>query len=221
MKVVFLHKAPHAKAAEPTVFDVNANSPCPCGSGKKFKRCHSGKVPTLAEFKAQQKKGQKDGSRRLYKRHMAKLKGRARTIRRLFQEDEGLRFWIHTVEDVKHDAITRLEALDDFLPTAEQINALPEPIRMYIHNLETRTDPAGDVAALTLMRDQNAMLCEYMDVTFGEVGELVRRTEDRQDVGLTPCEHARMASGLKGLFHRVEELHGTTEAADEHDPDAT
>jgi hypothetical protein len=34
---------------------------------------------------------------------------------------------------------------DDWLPTVDNINALPEPLRRYIHDLETMADPAGIV----------------------------------------------------------------------------
>ncbi|AWM38143.1 hypothetical protein GobsT_37590 [Gemmata obscuriglobus] len=43
-------------------------------------------------------------------------------------------------------------------PTPDNVNALPEPVRRYIHDLETRCDPAGDVRALSLLTDENAML---------------------------------------------------------------
>lgn len=39
----------------------------------------------------------------------------------------------------------RYRALLGFVPDAEHINSLPEPLRRYIHDLETRCDPAGDV----------------------------------------------------------------------------
>ena len=42
----------------------------------------------------------------------------------------------------------------EWTPTADNINALPEPIRRYIADLETRCDPAGDVASITIARDQ-------------------------------------------------------------------
>lgn len=45
------------------------------------------------------------------------------------------------------------ELPDDWLPTAENINALPEPIRRFVHKLETRCDPAGDSRELTIARD--------------------------------------------------------------------
>jgi len=45
---------------------------------------------------------------------------------------------------------------------AAEINALPEPFRSYIHDLETRADPAGEVLELyelrTQVRDINTML---------------------------------------------------------------
>ena len=45
-----------------------------------------------------------------------------------------------------------------WLPEPANINALPAPVRQYIHDLEARCDPAGEVAELTLIRDQNRML---------------------------------------------------------------
>jgi hypothetical protein len=42
---------------------------------------------------------------------------------------------------------------DGWLPTAENINRLPWPLRKYIHDLETRTDIAGDIRELTIARD--------------------------------------------------------------------
>lgn len=41
-----------------------------------------------------------------------------------------------------------------WLPTADNVNALPEPVRRFVHDLATRCDPAGDTAALTGLRDQ-------------------------------------------------------------------
>lgn len=45
-----------------------------------------------------------------------------------------------------------------FTPTSENINALPGRLRDYIHDLEALADPAGIVAELALLRDQNAHL---------------------------------------------------------------
>jgi hypothetical protein len=43
-------------------------------------------------------------------------------------------------------------------PTAENVNALPDPLRSYIHQLETRCDPSGELRELVLLREENAML---------------------------------------------------------------
>ena len=42
--------------------------------------------------------------------------------------------------------LTLATEMDRFIPDADHINALPGPLRQYIHDLETRADPAGDVA---------------------------------------------------------------------------
>lgn len=41
----------------------------------------------------------------------------------------------------------------NWLPTPENINMLPEPLRLYIHDLETRCDPTGDTSQLALQKD--------------------------------------------------------------------
>lgn len=41
----------------------------------------------------------------------------------------------------------------EWLPTAENINVLPEPVRRYISELETNCDPAGTVRHLTILQD--------------------------------------------------------------------
>jgi len=43
---------------------------------------------------------------------------------------------------------------EDWKPTPDNINALPEPIRNYIHDLVSNCNPAGMVAENTLLRDQ-------------------------------------------------------------------
>jgi hypothetical protein len=47
-------------------------------------------------------------------------------------------------------------------PTSENINGLPEPIRDYIHALETRCDPSGLVLENAMARD----LCRQLEATF-------------------------------------------------------
>jgi hypothetical protein len=43
---------------------------------------------------------------------------------------------------------------DDWKPTAANINALPESLRRYIHDLETNCDPAGLVQQIAALKDQ-------------------------------------------------------------------
>src|SRR5215467_4967732 len=42
---------------------------------------------------------------------------------------------------------------EGWLPTAENVNVLPEGIRRYVHDLETRCDPAGDAQKMALQAD--------------------------------------------------------------------
>jgi hypothetical protein len=52
------------------------------------------------------------------------------------------------------EAITvRLAALESFSPTSDQINALPERLRLFIANIETVADPACLVRDTTVQRD--------------------------------------------------------------------
>jgi hypothetical protein len=48
-------------------------------------------------------------------------------------------------------------------PTPENINALPEPLRRYVHQIETLSDPAG------LVR-QNAILKQQVDALLKKLG---------------------------------------------------
>lgn len=64
-------------------------------------------------------------------------------------------------------------SLQEWQPTSENINALPETLRRYIHDLETRCDPAGDVAQLSLTKDQNRSII----VMFSEAEEALKALE--------------------------------------------
>lgn len=48
--------------------------------------------------------------------------------------------------------------MDSWVPDRDGINFLPEPLRRFIHDLETRCDPAGEVGDLILTKDQNKQL---------------------------------------------------------------
>ena len=47
---------------------------------------------------------------------------------------------------------------DDWLPTVANINALPNGLKRYVHDLETNADPAGMVAQNILVHEENRML---------------------------------------------------------------
>lgn len=43
-------------------------------------------------------------------------------------------------------------------PTPDNINALPDGVREFVHDLQTRCDPAGEIARCRLAEDENRML---------------------------------------------------------------
>jgi hypothetical protein len=65
----------------------------------------------------------------------------------------------------------RIEIPDDWTPTSAAINALPDPLRRFIHDLETRADPAGDVRALHVARENAAALAVRVEA----LSRIVRR----------------------------------------------
>lgn len=54
---------------------------------------------------------------------------------------------------------------DDWRPTAENINALPMPLRVYIHKLETHWDPAGTLQEVAELRDLVAQLSAAVEIS--------------------------------------------------------
>jgi hypothetical protein len=54
-------------------------------------------------------------------------------------------------------------AIDSWQPTAENINALPKPVRHYIYHLETLSDPAGLVREHALLKQQVAALLKKLE----------------------------------------------------------
>src|SRR5260370_1065910 len=51
----------------------------------------------------------------------------------------------------------------DWLPTPDAINALPEPLRRFIHDLETNADPAGMVRENWFLSQQVDALTVKLD----------------------------------------------------------
>jgi hypothetical protein len=67
-------------------------------------------------------------------------------------------------------------------PTAKNINALPEPVRQYIHDLQTVCDPAGDIQMLHILRQENRALrfeCERLARKAGEMPKVKPRRSRR------------------------------------------
>ena len=58
-------------------------------------------------------------------------------------------------------------------PSAEDINALPEKFRQYIHDLETRCDKSGDVQTIALLREDRDALQRRVEELEAEV-EMLR-----------------------------------------------
>lgn len=51
-----------------------------------------------------------------------------------------------------------VEIAPDWLPTPTNVNALPEPLRHYIHQLQTDCDPAGTIRENVILRETVAAL---------------------------------------------------------------
>lgn len=63
-------------------------------------------------------------------------------------------------------------------PTRDNLNALPEPIRKHIADLETICDPAGIVAENTILKDCNRWLQIMYRRAFSEGVEAAAKTSD-------------------------------------------
>jgi hypothetical protein len=57
-------------------------------------------------------------------------------------------------------------------PSADEINALPEKFRRYIHDLETRCDKSGDVQTIALLREDREALQKRVEELEAEVSRL-------------------------------------------------
>jgi|tagenome__1003787_1003787.scaffolds.fasta_scaffold8841052_1 hypothetical protein len=51
-----------------------------------------------------------------------------------------------------------VDVRDDWLPTSENINALPLPLRIFIQHLESMADPAVTVRENIVLKDENRQL---------------------------------------------------------------
>jgi BMFP domain-containing protein YqiC len=60
-------------------------------------------------------------------------------------------------------------------PTAAEINALPEKVRLYIHDLVTRCDKSGDVQTIALLREDRDALQKRVEELEAEINRLLGR----------------------------------------------
>jgi hypothetical protein len=80
----------------------------------------------------------------------------------------------------------RLNPIEQFKPIAECINALPEPLRRWIMELETKCDPAGDVQRAVLAED----LCRQLEARLLQLTKAVTDLEAQLQEARTRCAHA-------------------------------
>ena len=70
---------------------------------------------------------------------------------------------------------TGVKRTPDCYPSADEINALPEKFRRYIHDLETRCDKSGDVQTIALLREDREALQKRVEELDAEVSRLRAR----------------------------------------------
>ena len=68
-----------------------------------------------------------------------------------------------TLDELAALLAQRAQPREDWTPTAANINALPEPVRKYVHHLASVCDPAGDLRELAIARDTIRSLSALVD----------------------------------------------------------
>lgn len=86
---------------------------------------------------------------------------------------------------------SRLSELENFKPVPEQINALPDPIRKYIHDVETLSDPAGLIQQEWAMREQIAGLVTTVENQRSHIAEVESALRSARDVTKDSTEEPR------------------------------
>src|SRR5258708_27321981 len=85
-------------------------------------------------------------------------------------------------------------------PTADEINALPEKFRQYIHDIETRCDKTGDVQTIALLREDRDALQRRVEEL-----EAQNKADDRPE-GDRIDHVMSLALLCAALCHRAERL---------------
>lgn len=90
-----------------------------------------------------------------------------RLVEILRSQSPNPRSWQQEAADLL-DRLSSRQVSDDWTPTADNINSLPEPLRRYIHHIETACDPSGDLRENFRLREENKGLraeCERLSKT--------------------------------------------------------
>lgn len=99
---------------------------------------------------------------------------------------------------MKQKRLSDQQVFATWKPTSENINALPMPIRSYIHDLETRCDPSGDLNQLALVKDQNQQLQAHV----AECERLIKENEAVREHFAREC--AAITTLLKDRVDQLE-----------------
>lgn len=91
---------------------------------------------------------------------------------------------------------------DGWQPTAENINALPEPVRHYIHDLVSNADPAGTARDLTITQDTIRELEFSNRLLRGACNEVVGCFDAAEAEGLQEALANTTDERLKDLVER-------------------
>lgn len=120
---------------------------------------------------------------------------------------------------VEQDSVILRVLLTDWLPTAENINALPEALRKFVHDLETNADPAGMMAENTLLKDTVAQLQVKITLLQATIDRLkIDRDKYKQHNAVAQrvavaerVEKKKVQAKLDVAHREIERLQGTVD----------
>jgi hypothetical protein len=83
-------------------------------------------------------------------------------------------------------------------PTVDEINALPEKFRQYIHDLETRCDKSGEVQTIALLREDRDALQQRVEELEARIAVQEReyRSPDRNGLNRNQVSRTTLRAGL-------------------------
>jgi len=102
-----------------------------------------------------------------------------------------------------------------WVPDAAHINALPEALRRYVHDLATRCDPAGDIQTIAVLREQLGATEHELQQAEGERDELWRAIDKEGSIEdhQTAYEIAQDGAAALGHLAGIEQLQRERDAA--------